>query len=674
MKKIRFFKIFNLSLFFLIIFQSYSQQPSINNFFNNQGPISLRNNIRIKYLGNTINNAVRIVYDEKNNNFYVNNLLGDIYKIKISENLISVYEFINHKKHNLSRVQGMLFYNNFLYLSGNKFDETGFLSKGEIIKFKIDSNQVSDNFQKVLTTENYVSSNVLYDHNFTSLALNKTKESLLIASGSRTDHGEVKDLDGKFEKLREQPLTGKIFIIPLNLENEIYLENNYEKLKNSGVIFSEGVRNEFSISMNTDGEIFGVENNGDRDDPEELNWLRNGFHYGFPWIMGDNYNPQQFNDYDPELDKLLPDNLFKKSIFYNDLEFPKLPQGIEFTKPIINLGPDANWIRNPESGQFTRKDTVYTFTSHRSPLGLNFDTKNLLGDEYTSKGFVLAYSKGGGTDGYLNVVDSGSDLCMIDLEKDSQLGYKSHIYQIAKNFNSPVDAILVENNLYVLQNDGNVFMVTFPLNLKKPELKIFASNDTIKIGESVTFHAQILNFWKRPDYVWYLNDKKIDSKDSSLTINNLNNGDKIKCKLLNYFEKGFLIELISNEIEIKINYEDLDDDNDGILNKNDKCPNSPSSAKVGEDGCDIILGKNIEYSLINIYPNPFNKNIHILFNDAFGDFVKLQFFNLKGLLIFEKEYVENDAVIDLQEFFDQIIILKIQSNKNKSKIIKLVKN
>ena len=44
---------------------------------------------------------------------------------------------------------------------------------------------------------------------------------------------------------------------------------------------------------------------GDRDDSEELNWLREGHHYGFPWRMGLNETPQQFADYDPAEDLLL---------------------------------------------------------------------------------------------------------------------------------------------------------------------------------------------------------------------------------------------------------------------------------------------------------------------------------------------------------------------------------
>ncbi|GAB5409195.1 MAG: hypothetical protein BalsKO_15600 [Balneolaceae bacterium] len=37
--------------------------------------------------------------------------------------------------------------------------------------------------------------------------------------------------------------------------------------------------------------FFGTENAGDRDDSEELNWLQQGKHYGFPWVIGGNETP-----------------------------------------------------------------------------------------------------------------------------------------------------------------------------------------------------------------------------------------------------------------------------------------------------------------------------------------------------------------------------------------------
>ncbi|MFT7553257.1 MAG: hypothetical protein ACI9BV_003589, partial [Rhodothermales bacterium] len=50
------------------------------------------------------------------------------------------------------------------------------------------------------------------------------------------------------------------------------------------------------------GDLFGTENAGDCDDSEELNWIREGRHYGFPWRIGTSVTPQQFPGYDPSAD------------------------------------------------------------------------------------------------------------------------------------------------------------------------------------------------------------------------------------------------------------------------------------------------------------------------------------------------------------------------------------
>jgi hypothetical protein len=318
------------------------------------GPNILANDIQIRDLGPTAGNAVRIVYDSTNNVFYLNSFTGDIFKISVSNEGKAKTELfiLGNKSHTINRVQGMLWHNNALFITGNEVNEVNKMSKGKVIKFPINLNGTPGQAVDVLTTEYYASSNILFDHNFSALCLNKTKDSLLIASGSRTDHGEVKDVEGRYPGFREVPLSSKIFSIPLHLSKVIILKNDLTELKASGYIYCEGVRNEFDMAINAKGEIFGVENNGDRDDPEELNLLKKGKHYGFPWLMGGNVNPQQLSSYNPTKDLLLPNKLFNKAIFYNDPSFPSKPNDIVFEEPIINVGPDANWIRDPFSGKF----------------------------------------------------------------------------------------------------------------------------------------------------------------------------------------------------------------------------------------------------------------------------------------------------------------------------------
>ena len=60
---------------------------------------------------------------------------------------------------------------------------------------------------------------------------------------------------------------------------------------------------------------------------DELNWLRPGLHFGFPWRIGGADNPQQFPDYNPSTDKHLNQDFVavQKGTYKKDPTFPKAP-------------------------------------------------------------------------------------------------------------------------------------------------------------------------------------------------------------------------------------------------------------------------------------------------------------------------------------------------------------
>jgi hypothetical protein len=521
----------------------------------NANPSSLSSDIKLNYIGKTSGNNVKIVYDSTQHVFYTNTFNGDIYRVKIlNDGTFESKIFIQASKtHTIGRAQGLLWINNSLYLAGNEVDDLNKRSKGRVIKYIIKKDGSWESPQNILTTEYYASSNVLFDHNFSALCLNKTRDSILIASGSRTDHGEIKDVKGKYPNLREEPLTSKIFVFPVNTDKEVVLKNDYNELKASGFIYCEGVRNEFALAGNSKGEIFGVENNGDRDDPEELNQLKRGKHYGFPWIMGGNFNPQQISTYDPNKDLLLPNNLYDRTIFYRDSTFSLQPSGLKFEDPIVNIGPDANWVRDPITGKFYQSTNITTFTSHRSPLGLVFDTNNVLDSPYTSNGFVLAYSTGGGASGYLNSVDSGADFCQLKfIKSNNSLNYQVSVKRLAVGFTDLVDAVMVENRIYLLQNDGTIFEITFPKRKIKPTITISSTANSIVVGDKIEFKASVNDYWEAPTYSWSVNGVEINNTSSSFISTSLADNDIVSCSISNYFESGKQIKILSNSIKIQV--------------------------------------------------------------------------------------------------------------------------
>ncbi|MFT7553663.1 MAG: glucose/arabinose dehydrogenase [Rhodothermales bacterium] len=164
---------------------------------------------------------------------------------------------------------------------------------------------------------------------------------------------------------------------------DLTLPNDRQALKDGGYVFAEGIRNSFDLEFSPDGDLFGTENAGDRDDSEELNWIREGRHYGFPWRIGTSVTPQQFPGYDPSADPFVqpdrnPDNQADIGWYFSDdPTYPPPPAGVTFADPIPNAGPFADHFRDPTTGAVMDASdegvTSGTFTSHRSPLGLVFD-------------------------------------------------------------------------------------------------------------------------------------------------------------------------------------------------------------------------------------------------------------------------------------------------------------
>lgn len=324
-------------------------------------------------------------------------------------------------------------------------------------------------WETVAVTEPYPRSNTIFNHNYNGIVVSPDGDWLFVNAGSRTDHGELQDFDGRFPGLREAPLTAKIFRIPKDADNLI-LPNDEAALSKEGYIFAWGTRNAYDLAFAPNGDLFGTDNGPDADYPEELNWLREGRHYGFPWQFGNRDNQQQFADYDSAADKLQqPDfTAVKEGYYRNDPEFPPPPG--EFTKPVVNSGPDATVYRALDGSEVDAAaagEVLYTFTPHRSPLGLVFvDTDKVdagampakwQSNEEIQSAFVLSWGAAGGT-----LSDRGMDILHLSLSKSAD-NYEATTKQIATGFKNPIDAVLIGNKLYVLEwgSEGAVWELTF---------------------------------------------------------------------------------------------------------------------------------------------------------------------------------------------------------------------
>ncbi len=248
-------------------------------------------------------------------------------------------------------------------------------------------------------TAEHASSKTLYDHAFSAICFSfPDGKDMYIASGSRTDHGEVKDNDGLYPGSREVALTSCIFKLPANTE-KLLLPNDSTAL--APYVHVRGVRNAFSMAFAANGDLFSVENSGDRDDPEEMNWIGPAGTW-LSWEMGGNDTPMQFADYKADDDKLVNRAYTAHQIgaFHDDKLYPQT------TKPRFLT---TNRSRIPDrmqtnTGILLLKKVVDASDKwnlnryiHRTPLAasVSFSTRNrLLVASIRAKGFVLSYQEG----------------------------------------------------------------------------------------------------------------------------------------------------------------------------------------------------------------------------------------------------------------------------------------
>jgi hypothetical protein len=309
----------------------------------------------------------------------------------------------------------------------------------------------------IATSVGYPAGGGAFDHRFAGLAVSPDGQWLYFGSGSRSDHGEVEG------GLREVPLTSAIFRVPTSGDN-ILLQNDDAAL--APYLYADGLRNPYELTFNPAGDLISTENGPDIDIPEELNWIREGKHYGFPWRLSDQSNPVL----DPTFTGLNEARLhvgYDNISYTYDATFPAAPTPLELVDPIVNYGPDADKFRSgPMSDVEDASDkgtTLAGVTPHRSPLGLSFDSAGTLCGDYYKSGFMLSFGA------FLPVFgeqDHGEDLLLVQLQKVAG-EYQMHATQLVTGFFGPVDSVLVGNKLYVVEFSdgagGSLYEITFPL-------------------------------------------------------------------------------------------------------------------------------------------------------------------------------------------------------------------
>jgi len=463
----------------IVLFFSYSLSPFAQQVRSQnppvKTPVSLRPDIKVAKVMDIGKLGVRLLRNPKTGEFWYSTFDGNVYRItdfdtpKAAEHLMFKAE-----DHGITRLQGAEFLNNTLFLCGNISANGGKGTKGRMVKY--DLSKAKPVLTEVFNTVEYGTNATTFDHGWNALVVSPDKKYIYVNSGARTDHGEVQDNNGAYPNARDNALTANVFRIPVHAEN-LLLTTDEAKLKADGYLYAEGIRNAYDMNFDGKGNLFGVVNSGDYDQSEEMFWIRQGHHYGFPWQMAGIENPQQFSPWTPDHTKdafISPGaHAYVVKYFRNDPNFPKIPEGVKFSPGVQNLGPDANEYRDIASGKIVDGDitgkAVSTFNAHSVPLGLVFDTKNKLSNEFKGDGFVFRYGGASDRPGTNLLRKTGKDLLHLDLSYNAAAdNFYVRTTSIVNNFNAPVDALLIDNIIYVLEHGtansdgGRIWKIILP--------------------------------------------------------------------------------------------------------------------------------------------------------------------------------------------------------------------
>jgi len=437
-------------------------------------PTALRPDVTIEHVMTIDSLAVRILQNPATGNLWYTTFDGNVFQIKNLDSKPESEKMYTAKDHGIDRLQGAAFLHNTLFLCGNIDSNIHTSTKGRLVCYNLDS--TSKRPAVIFNTVEYGANKTIYDHGWNTLEVSPDGKYIYVNSGARTDHGEIQDNGGMYPNARDNSLTSKIFRFPVDARN-LYLTDDKAKLEAEGYLYAEGIRNAYDMAFDGSGNLFAVSNSPDYDMSEDMFWVRQHHHYGFPWVVGGIENPQQYPDWqpDPDTDPFIPRNShsWRVKYFHTDTTFPKIPTGVKFSPGVQNLGPDANEYRG-HTGKILDGDqtgvTVSTFTAHCCPLGLCFDRKKVLSKDFKGDGFVIRYSFGARSSMMRPFTNQGADLLHLHMTYDSATdNYFVRTIRIVEGFNEPTDAVLIGNNMYIIEyggKGGDIWKITLPTDNK----------------------------------------------------------------------------------------------------------------------------------------------------------------------------------------------------------------
>ncbi len=233
---------------------------------------------------------------------------------------------------------------------------------------------------------------------------------IYLGSGSRTDHGEAGE-DANVSRLGEgahPDVPGGPGFAGGDFTASI-LRFDPAQGQQEPFVFSRGNRNPFGFDWDDQGRLIDAENGPMADHPEELNHIREGKHYGFPYVFGDGEKP----DY---------------------ADSPAPPAGMTFEPPIRNDGP----------GGILGEKPMYSLTPHACPTGLAFYSAGELPARYAGTFFLARFGN------LVNYNRIGFDVLNVRLSEEN-----GRVAAVCERFLDrlarPVDICVAHGKLYIVE-------------------------------------------------------------------------------------------------------------------------------------------------------------------------------------------------------------------------------
>ncbi|MCZ6794828.1 MAG: PQQ-dependent sugar dehydrogenase [Planctomycetota bacterium] len=233
---------------------------------------------------------------------------------------------------------------------------------------------------------------------------------IYLGSGARTDHGEAGE-EPHISRSGEGPDPGVSPGAGISGEGLTASILRFDPRKGQQIpeVFSRGNRNPYGFDWDDQGRLIDCENGPMADHPEELNHIREGKHYGFPYVFGKGETPD-----------------------YEDRAVA--PAGLSFEDPIENLGP----------GGLLGDHSLHSFAPHSCPAGLVFYPGGEIPERYHGTFFVARY---GNLVGYSRL---GFDVLNVRLE-ETEGRLVAHTERFLERLGRPSDLCVTAGRLYVLE-------------------------------------------------------------------------------------------------------------------------------------------------------------------------------------------------------------------------------